>query len=133
MPGWSRKKRLVTEENFYQFLSRAKVNSKDLGQMVLGEHLYAGQQQFITTVFDALEQDIHKIYILKSRQLGLSTISRALSIFWLGIHPGIRGSLVFDTSPHRESARRELVEMIVNLPKGLKFPTVMGSGRGNRD
>jgi len=133
MAGWSHEKREKAERAFYQFLKRSFVNSKDAGRICLGDHLYDGQIRFITTVFDALEQDIHKIYILKSRQLGLSTIARALSIFWLGIHEGMKGALVFDTAPHKESARKELVTMITNLPASLKFPKVKGTGSGNRD
>lgn len=133
MAGWSRQKREKAELAFYQFLNRCFVNSKDAGRICLGSSLYDGQIKFITTVFDALEQDIHKIFVLKSRQLGLSTIARALSIFYLGTHEGLKGSLVFDTAPHKESARKELVTMVHNLPASLKFPKVKGTGAGNRD
>jgi hypothetical protein len=97
MAGWTRTKRLRVEEGFYQFLNRCFVNSKDAGQICLGEHLYEGQRQVITQIFDALEEDIHDIYILKSRQLGISTIIRALVIFLLGVHKGLKGAIVFDT------------------------------------
>jgi hypothetical protein len=133
MHGWSKQKRDKSESDFYKFLDRCFVNSKDAGRICLGKSLYDGQIKFITTVFDGLEQDIHKIYVLKSRQLGLSTISRALSIFYLGTHPGLKGALVFDTAPHKESARKELVTMVRNLPASLKFPKAKGTGEGNRD
>lgn len=133
MAGWPREKRNKAEAAFYQFLKRCYVNSKDAGRICLGDSLYDGQIKFISTVFDALEQDIHKIFVLKSRQLGLSTIARALSIFYLGTHEGLKGALVFDTAPHKESARKELVTMVQNLPATLKFPRVKGTGSGNRD
>ena len=53
--------------------------------------------------------------------------------FYLGIHDGLKGALVFDTSPHKESARKELVTLIKNLPANLKFPAVLGTGSGNRE
>lgn len=133
MAGWTKAHRQRAEAAFYQFLSRCYVNSKDAGKICLGDHLYDGQRKFVTTVFDSLEQDIHKIFVLKSRQLGLSTIARALSIFYLGTHEGLKGALVFDTSPHKDSARKELVTMVRNLPASLKFPKVKGTGAGNRD
>lgn len=133
MAGWSHQKRVRVEKAFYEFLNRCYVNSKDFGRICLGEHLYDGQRWFITAVFDALEEDIHKIYCLKSRQLGISTIARAIYIFFIGIHPGIKGSLCFDSAPHKDSARAELVAMIHDLPPSLKFPAVRGTGRGNRD
>jgi hypothetical protein len=133
MAGWTEQKRDRVEAAFYAFLAKCYINSKDKGRICLGEHLYDGQMQFITTVFDALEEDIHDIYVLKARQLGISTITRALMAFYLGIHDGLKGALVFDTAPHKESARRELVTLIKNLPSSLKFPEVQGTGSGNRE
>src|SRR5208282_2843789 len=130
MPGWSREKREVVEEGFYAYLRRAKLFSKDFsGEIILGEHLYEGQTRFITEVFDALENDIHKIYVLKSRQLGLSTIARAMTSFLLGFHPGLKGACVFDTSENRQESRSELVAMINGLPHTLKFPTITADNR----
>lgn len=131
--GWSRQKREAFEAAFYDFLDHCFVNSRDLGHMCLGEHLYEGQRWCITQILDALEAGIHKIYILKSRQLGISTIIRALSVFYIGLHKGLGGALVFDTAPNRENARRELVTMIKDLPGKIKFPGIKGTGEGNRE
>lgn len=133
MAGWTKAKRDAFEKAFYQFLANCVIQSKDYGRISLGDNLFLGQRMFITAVLDALEQDIHKIYVLKSRQLGLSTISRALSVFYLGVHNGLRGALIFDTAPHKDQARKELVQMIKALPAKLKFPKVKGTGEGNRD
>lgn len=129
MAGWSRDKREKFERSFYAFLNSCYINSKNTGFTCLGENLYDGQRRFITTVLDGLENDIHKFYVLKSRQLGLSTISRALSIFYIGIHRGLGGALVFDSSENRESARAELEAMIDDLPAKLKFPAVKSTNR----
>lgn len=113
-----------------EFLSHCRINSKDTGaDTILGDNLFEGQRRFLTTVFDALEADIHKIYVLKSRQLGLSTISRALSVFYLGMHKGLPGSMVLDTDPNKQAARREVVTMIRGLPKKLGFPTLLSDNR----
>ena len=133
MAGWSAKKRDAVEAAFMQFLARCYIDSKDGGHICLGEHLYGGQIRVITEIFDALEQDIHRIFILKSRQLGISTLVRALTIFMLGLHRGLAGALVFDTAPNRENARQELVAMIRDLPLSLGFPKVKGAGEGNRE
>ncbi len=130
MAGWSRDKREKTELAFYQFLRRCWVNSKEATEPVcLGENLYWGQVHVITEIFDALEEDCHRIFILKSRQLGISTLVRALTIFNLGLHKGLKGALVFDTAPNREEARIELEDMIHSLPASLKFPSIKGSNR----
>lgn len=130
MSGWSHQKRVTFETAFYQFLSKCFINSKDeSGPVSLGDSIFLGQRRFITAVMDGLEEDIHKFYVLKSRQLGLSTISRALSTFYIGVHKGLKGALVFDTAPHREEARADLIAMIKDLPGSLKFPTVKKDNR----
>jgi len=133
MAGWTPQQRDRFEVAFYEFLRSCTINSKDYGPICLGDHIYEGQRRAITQILDALEEDIHKIYILKSRQLGMSSIIRALSIFYLGVHKGLLGSLVFDTAPHAQQARRELVAMIKDLPAKLKFPAIKGTGEGNRE
>jgi hypothetical protein len=130
MPGWSSHKRRLVEESFYAFLNCCFINSKDSAdQICLGEGLYDGQRRFITTVFDSLEADIHKVFVLKSRQLGLSTIARALSIFMLGVHSGLKGAIVFDSDQNKNESRAEIEVMINDLPKNLKFPAVTGNNR----
>ena len=133
MAGWSHEHRELVEQAFYAFLSRCYVNSRDGGRICLGEELYEGQRKVVTDIFDALENDIHEIWILKSRQLGISTIIRALIVFMIGIHRGVKGALVFDSAQNREEARADLVTMIRDLPASLKFPKVRGTGEGNRE
>jgi len=121
MAGWSHQKRVAFEEAFYAFLSQCRINSKNLGFVSLGDNLYWGQRHFITKTLDGLEEDKHDIYCLKSRQLGITTIARALSTFYLGIHKGLSGALVFDSNENKNLARDELVTMVTDLPERLKF------------
>jgi hypothetical protein len=129
--GWTRKYRLEFERSFYDFLSEARVNSKDFGEIILGEHLYRAQRTFFTTVFDGLEQDIHTFDALKSRQLGISTSTRALSVFWQGLHDGLAGACVFDTDMNKQNARREIETMIRSLPDSLDFPRIKANNRNS--
>lgn len=129
MAGWSREKRERVERDFYAFLNRCYVNTKDYGLICIGERLYMGQRYAITQIFDALEADVHDIYILKSRQLGISTIFRCLTVFLIGIHNGVKGMIVFDTAENKNQAREELEAIIDGLPRTLRFPTVKKSNR----
>ncbi len=129
MAGWSHDKRTRIESAFYKYLAKSYINSKDAGQVCLGESLYEGQRKLITEIFDALEADIHKIFVLKSRQLGISTIIRALTIFLLGVHKGLKGAICFDTDNNKNEARAELETMINDLPSSLKFPEIKGNNR----
>lgn len=129
MAGWSHDKRVRTEKAFYAYLRKCFVNSKDAGRISLGDEIYDGQRHLITQIFDALEADIHDVYVLKSRQLGISTIIRALTIFMLGIHKGLKGAIVFDTDSNKSNARSELETMITDLPDSLKFPGIKNNNR----
>lgn len=128
--AWSRKKRIAFERAFYEFLNNCYIDSKDTGgSTCLGDNIFYGQRKFITDVLDGLEQDIHEFYVLKSRQLGISTISRALSTFYLGVTDGLRGALIFDTDGNRLEARQEIVSMIEGLPTKIQFPGIVGDNR----
>lgn len=129
MAGWSGQKRRTVEAAFYQYLDRCYINSRDSGRICLGRAIYEGQRRVITEIFDGLENDIHEFVVLKSRQLGISTIIRALIIFLLGIHKGLKGAIIFDTEPNKLESRAELEVMIEELPVNLKFPNIESSNR----
>lgn len=73
-------------------------------------------------MFDGLENDIHWFVVLKARQLGLSTIVRALIVFWAFMHPGLRVALVFDTDSNKEDAREEIKLFLSRLPASHSIP-----------
>lgn len=127
--GWSHDKRVRVEKAFYTYLEQCYVDSRDYGRISLGECIFEGQRRVITGIFDALEADIHEVYVLKSRQLGISTIIRALVIFLEGIKPGLKGAIVFDTDNNKNQSREELEVMIRALPKALKFPGIKKNNR----
>jgi hypothetical protein len=129
MAGWSARKRQTVEKAFYAYLAQCVVNSKDLGKINLGEHLFYGQRHALTEIFDALEDDIRFIYVLKSRQLGMSTLIRVLIAFLQGVFPGLKGAIVFDTDSNKSKAHVELTSVIDNLPAHLKFPKVVKDNR----
>lgn len=129
--AWSRKKRLAFEEAFRDFLGSVYINSKDHDEPLrLSDHIYDAQERVLQEILDGLEQGIRHFFILKSRQLGCSTFVRAITLFWLGYHRGLKGAMVFDSDGNKASARKELEEMVTNLPPRLGFPAIAS---GNRD
>lgn len=127
---WSHQKRVAFEEAFREFLDNVYINSKDLGgHTCLGAHLYDAQLRLLTEIMDGLEKGVHNFLVLKSRQLGISTFSRALSVFYLGVHDGLQGATVFDTDANKSVARKEIESMIDNLPPRVKFPRIKSRNR----
>ena len=127
--AWTPEKASSFRAAFEEFLYYVEIDSKEEGPIALGGKLYDAQIRFLDTVFDALAEDIRAIYVLKSRQLGLSTASRALTVFWLGMHDGLNGAIILDTNPHKEDARREIEAIVKKLPAKLKFPTIESANR----
>lgn len=127
--GWNPDKVREFSAAYYDFLNVVKVNSKEKGPIILGEHVYRGQRMFFDGIFDGLSHDIHDFKTLKSRQLGVSTGSRALTLFWIGMHDGLKGYMIFDTTAHMEEARLELIDMLNSIPKSYKFPRLSRENR----
>lgn len=128
--AWTPKKAAAFKRAYEQFLKNCTISSKDLGKIQLGDNIYTAQRIVLDAIWDGLGEDIHDFKVLKSRQLGISTITRTLIVFWAGMHPGFQSALVFDTDSNRQTARREIEELVRNLPKELKFPKIV---RLNRD
>lgn len=128
--AWNPEKVAAFKDAFYRFLKHVHINSKETGgKYCLADGVYEAQRRFLDGIFDGLSKDIHDFKTLKSRQLGVTTISRALSIFWLGVHDGLQGAMIFDTSANTENARREIEDMIDNLPRSAGFPKIKTRNR----
>jgi hypothetical protein len=130
-------KSLETKQNwkelFYDFISNLSIYSKELnGQQPLGEVLYAAQYRFVDEICEGLDAGVRHFVILKARQLGISTISLAIDLFWLLVHPGLQGALITDTEGNRDKFRIILQAYYESLPKELKVG-VKGGGFGNRN
>ena len=84
-----------------------------------------GTQTYVMEEIDkGLKEDVHFFVILKGRQLGITTVSLALDLYWQFTHPGWQGTLVSDTEENRDMFRSTLGMYIEGLPKEYKIPLV---------
>lgn len=108
---------------FLRFCQMVRITSKDAeGPVPIIP--YEGQKRFLREVAEGLENGVHHFTVLKSRQLGISTILLALDIFWLYMHEGLQGALVFDTADNKDAARQTLTEMLDSLPPRFRVPVL---------
>ena len=108
---------------FLEFLGGMTISSKELDSahpVPLLDVLYTAQYRFLEEVADGLTAGIHDFKCLKSRQLGVSTVSLALDVFWASIHDKLQGSIITDTDGNRDKFRILLEQYIESLPKGLR-------------
>jgi hypothetical protein len=128
---WDLTKAVAVERAFWSFARNVRVDSKEKGANYrIIDGLYEGQKRFIHSIFhDALANNKHSVKWLKSRQLGVTTITEIFDVFWLGINDGMRGALIYDTTSHRESGRRRIKAIVNKLPKSYKFPRIKSDNR----
>jgi len=109
--------------NFYKFCAELKIETKEEGLKKMGTLL--GTQTYVMEEMQkGLQDDVHFFVILKGRQLGITTVSLALDLYWQFTHPGWQGTLVADTEENRDMFRSTLAMYIEGLPKEYKIPLV---------
>ena len=110
-------------QKFYKFCSELKIETKEEGLKKMGK-LLGTQTYVMEEIQKGLDEDVHFFVILKGRQLGITTISLALDLYWQFTHPGWQGTLVSDTEENRDMFRSTLGMYIEGLPKEYKIPLV---------
>src|SRR5262249_38683507 len=120
---------------FEEFISELRINSKEsisIDKRGAKLELWGSQRMFLEEVASGLDDDIRSFYVLKSRQLGITTICFAIDLFWLATNDNMIGAFVADTEKNSNAGRATLVKYVESLPK--KF---VGSGftieKNNRD
>jgi hypothetical protein len=89
-------------DKFYEFAATVTIATKELGKIRMNkENMLGSQIYFIEEVAKGLNEGIHEFYILKGRQVAVTTATLLLDMFWLGKHEGLTGSFV----THDETAR----------------------------
>ena len=108
---------------FEDFIRHLKIDSKEVtgGPIPLYDHLYGAQWRFLDEMCEGLEHGKRTFKILKARQLGISTISLSVTLFWLYLNAGLQGALVTDTEGNRDKFRILLERYIHSLPKSLRI------------
>ncbi len=110
-------------KQFYSFCSQLKIETKEQGLRNM-DTLLGTQTYVMEEIAKGLENDIHFFVILKGRQLGITTISLALDLYWQFTHAGWQGTLVSDTEENRDMFRSTLAMYMDGLPKEYKIPLV---------
>jgi hypothetical protein len=104
---------------FWRFCARLTINSKEYNAIKF-RRPFGPQRWIVKCVSEGLERDIHDFTILKSRQLGASTIFLALDLYWLFRHGGMDGTLVTQDEQTFANFRTQLSEFYTALPRAYK-------------
>lgn len=107
-------------ELFLDFIGNIEIDSKESGVTNLRKKLYSAQFRLLEKMDDGMREGVRMFIILKARQLGISTISLALDLFWLMVFPGMQGAIVTDTEPNRDKFRILIDRYWESIPQKMK-------------
>jgi hypothetical protein len=110
-------------KQFYAFCSQLKIETKELGLKKM-DKLLGSQTYVMNEIAKGLDEDVHFFVILKGRQLGITTISLALDLYWHFINTGLQGTLTTDTEENRDMFRSTLSMYMEGLPKEYRIPVL---------
>jgi hypothetical protein len=117
-------------ELFHEFIVPLRIFSKEtLAADERGTplHLWESQTRFLDELALGLDDGVRSFTCLKSRQLGITTISLVIDVFWHAMYPGTRGALVTDTEQNRDENRQIIEGYIKSFPQsyfGAAFTVV---------
>jgi hypothetical protein len=120
---------------FLEFIKYLRINSKetqavdDKGSPL---DLWGSQKFVLDEIIHGMEHGIRTFMILKARQLGISTVTLALDIFYLAMFPNIPGVIVTENEGNRTIFRDTIRRYIESFPKGF-FGTKFQVVNSNKD
>lgn len=95
--------------------SKEAVSTDDRGVKL---EMWASQRMFLKDVAEGLDCGQRSFYCLKSRQLGITTVSLVIDLFWLAIHKNLGMALVTDDEKKRDVNRDILRRYVASFPEG---------------
>lgn len=107
---------------FEAFVSELRIETKEQAERDSRGaklNLWESQRLYMRELATGLELGQRSFCFVKSRQLGITTISLAIDVFWLAMFPGTRGVLVTDSDANRSKFRIMLKNYIASFPRGF--------------
>jgi len=108
-------------KQFYHFCKQLQIETKEQGLKRM-DNLLGTQTYVMDEISKGLAEGVHFFVILKGRQLGITTISLALDLYWHFTNPGLQGTLTTDTEENRDMFRSTLAMYMDGLPKEYRIP-----------
>jgi len=105
---------------FTQFVQDARISSKEqVSEDERGSRLvmWNSQRMFLDNVAEGLDDGVRIFYCLKSRQVGATTVSLLIDVFWLAMHANLTMALVTDVEKNRDANRETIRRYVASFPK----------------
>ena len=106
-------------DHIARFCARIRITSKDHGIVPL---VLNGAQRYLMAEFArGFAEGVHSFFILKARQLGISTICLALTLYWMNHFRGTESTIVTDDELNREKFRTAIKQYAHSLPVKWRY------------
>src|ERR1700693_1585406 len=106
-------------EKFLAFCKKLLIQSKDAG--VIHFEPLGSQKYVLEEIVEGLARGVTTFVILKSRQLGISTLFLALDLFWAFEYPGRLGVFATHDEGSRDQFRNQIEVFLTGLPRSHKI------------
>jgi hypothetical protein len=106
---------------FRKFIADIRIKSKEIHSTDprgVPLRLWTSQRRFVDEIGQGFDNGIHKFNCLKSRQLGATTVSLAIDVFWLAVHDNLIGTIVSDNEDNRNKNRSTIKSYIESFEDG---------------
>lgn len=106
---------------FREFVRDLRITSKEISSeddRGVPLNLWQSQSRVLDFIGGGLDDGIRQFFILKSRQLGITTISLAIDVFWLAFNKNLFAALVTDTEKNKDVNRNIIRKYIESTPPG---------------
>ena len=117
-------------QEFYRFCNTLKIDTKEQGEIYLGKNLLGTQTYVINQIAEGLENGIHDFITLKCRQIGISTASLALDLYWIFKYKAMSGALITHDEPARDKFRVTIDMYYDGLPEAFKRRRITNNRNG---
>ena len=105
-----------------KFIDSLRIVSREetvkVGEQGAKVELWDSQRRILDEITAGMEEGIRKFYVLKSRQLGSTTIFVIIALFWHAKHPNMKGAMVFDQEKTRDDFRQVLRHIVGTMQGG---------------
>jgi hypothetical protein len=106
---------------FREFIKDMRITSKEVTSLTEAGtqlKLWEGQRRVLDFIGKGLDEGAHDFRCLKSRQLGITTVTLGIDIFWAALHPGMLGCLVTEHEGNAEKNRALIEAYVKSFPDG---------------
>lgn len=99
---------VIDDDEFSAFTKSLKIDSKEKGILSLGDNMLGSQKRLYEQLQLGMQEGVREFVTLKCRQIGISTYTLALDLYWINKYPGVSGALVTHDDRARDQFRTTL-------------------------